>query len=63
PSLAVVGEHDALTPVDYHDYLAERIEDCERATIEGAAHLAMLERPEAFNAALTAFCSRIDPAA
>ncbi|PHQ37686.1 alpha/beta hydrolase [Halorubrum persicum] len=63
PSLAVVGEHDALTPVDYHDYLAERIEDCERATIEGAAHLAMLERPEAFSAALTAFCSRIDPAA
>lgn len=59
PSLAVVGEHDALTPVEYHDYLADRIDDCERATIEGAAHLAMLERPAAFNAALRAFCSRI----
>ncbi|WP_144925773.1 alpha/beta fold hydrolase [Halorubrum salsamenti] len=59
PSLAVVGEHDALTPVAYHDYLADRIDDCERAVIEGAAHLAMLERPAAFNAALTAFCSRI----
>ena len=59
PSLAVVGEHDELTPVEYHDYLAERIDDCERAVIEGAAHLAMLERPTAFNAALAAFCSRL----
>ncbi|AZQ15507.1 alpha/beta fold hydrolase [Halorubrum sp. PV6] len=59
PSLAVVGEHDALTPVEYHDYLADRIPDCERAVIEGAAHLAMLEQPAAFNAALTAFCSRL----
>ena len=59
PSLAVVGEHDGLTPVQYHDYLADRIDNCERAVIEGAAHLAMLERPAAFNAALTAFCSRL----
>jgi len=58
-SLAVVGEHDALTPVEYHDYLADRIGDCERAAIEDAAHLAMLERPAAFNAALASFCSRI----
>ena len=58
PSLAVVGEHDALTPPKYHDYLADRIDDCERATVEGAAHLAMLERPAAFNAALSSFLSR-----
>ncbi|WP_200530989.1 alpha/beta hydrolase [Halorubrum sp. LN27] len=62
PALAVVGEHDALTPVEYHDYLADGIDDCERAAIEGAAHLAMLERPAAFNAALAAFCSRISTA-
>ncbi|WP_435097465.1 alpha/beta fold hydrolase [Halorubrum sp. N11] len=59
PSLAVVGEHDGLTPVMYHDYFADRIDDCERAVIADAAHLAMLEQPEAFNAALAAFCSRI----
>ncbi|MFO8115313.1 MAG: alpha/beta hydrolase [Halorubrum sp.] len=58
PSLAVVGEHDELTPPSYHDYLADRIDDCERATIEGAAHLAMLERPAAFNAALSSFLER-----
>ena len=58
PSLAVVGEHDALTPPAYHDYLADRIGDCERATIAGAAHLAMLERPAAFNGALSSFLAR-----
>jgi pimeloyl-ACP methyl ester carboxylesterase len=58
PSLAVVGEHDGLTPPSYHDYLADRIDDCERATLEGAAHLAMLERPAAFNAALSSFLER-----
>jgi 3-oxoadipate enol-lactonase len=58
PSLAVVGEHDELTPPSYHDYLADRIDGCERATIEGAAHLAMLERPAAFNAALSSFLER-----
>ena len=56
--LAVVGEHDALTPPEYHDYLADRIADCERAAIEGAAHLAMIERPAAFNAALSSFLGR-----
>ncbi|EMA66619.1 alpha/beta hydrolase fold protein [Halorubrum aidingense JCM 13560] len=59
PSLAIVGEHDALTPPAYHDFFAERIDDCERAVIEDAAHLAMLERPAAFNAALAAFVRRI----
>lgn len=59
PSLAVVGEHDGLTPPRYHDYLADRIDGCERALIEDAAHLAMLERPTAFNAALSTFLSRL----
>lgn len=59
PSLAVVGEHDSLTPPKYHDYLAERIDDCERAVVEDAAHLEMLEQPVAFNAALSTFLSRL----
>jgi 3-oxoadipate enol-lactonase len=55
PSLAVVGEHDRLTPVDYHEYLREELPDCELAVVEDAAHLAMLERPAAFNDAVSAF--------
>ncbi|MFC6753666.1 alpha/beta fold hydrolase [Halorubrum tibetense] len=57
-ALAVVGEHDTLTPPSYHDYLADRIPDCERATVADAAHLAMLEEPTAFNAVLAEFLDR-----
>jgi pimeloyl-ACP methyl ester carboxylesterase len=58
PTLALVGEHDHLTPRSYHEYLATEIPDCELAVVEDAAHLAMLERPTAFNAALTDFLDR-----
>lgn len=58
PTLALVGEYDRLTPPSYHDYLVEEMPDCERVTIEDAAHLAMLERPGAFNAAVSDFLTR-----
>ena len=58
-SLAVVGEHDKLTPPWYHEFLAEEIPDCRLAPVEDAAHLAMLEQPTAFNAALEEFLSRL----
>ncbi|MFC6904121.1 alpha/beta hydrolase [Halalkalicoccus tibetensis] len=58
PALAVYGEYDRLTPPQYHEYLAEEIPDCELATIDDAAHLAMLERPEAFNDAVSRFLDR-----
>ena len=60
PALAVVGEHDTLTPPAYHEHFADHIADCERVAIEDAAHLAMLERPAAFNTALTAFFERLN---
>jgi pimeloyl-ACP methyl ester carboxylesterase len=59
PALAVVGEHDQLTPRHYHDYLAEQIPDCEVAVVDDAAHLAMLERPEAFNETLESFLETV----
>ena len=58
-ALAVVGEHDQLTPPWYHEYLAERLPACERAVIADAAHLAMLEQPRAFSAAIEAFLERL----
>ena len=58
PTLAIVGEHDRLTPPSYHEYFVEAMPDCEIATIEDAAHLAMLEQPEAFNTALKSFLDR-----
>ncbi|MXV61478.1 alpha/beta fold hydrolase [Natronorubrum sp. JWXQ-INN-674] len=55
PVLAACGEHDQLTPPRYHEYLAEKIDDAWLAEFEDAAHLAMVEQPTAFNAALTEF--------
>lgn len=55
PSLTIYGEHDHLTPPRYHEYLAEELPDAARAIIEDAAHLSMLERPDAFNTALERF--------
>ncbi|WP_418280710.1 alpha/beta fold hydrolase [Halorubrum sp. DTA98] len=59
PTLAVVGEHDKLTPPHYHDYLADRIDDCTRVVVADAAHLAMIEQPAAFNAAVAEFLDRV----
>ncbi|MDG5775900.1 alpha/beta hydrolase [Haloarculaceae archaeon H-GB2-1] len=55
PTLAVVGEHDSLTPPSYHEFFAAEIPDCEYVEIERAAHLAMAERPAAFNEVLASF--------
>jgi pimeloyl-ACP methyl ester carboxylesterase len=59
PTLAVVGENDRLTPRWYHEELVDDIEHAELATVADAAHLAMLESPDAFNAALTAFLAEV----
>ncbi|WP_423744468.1 alpha/beta fold hydrolase (plasmid) [Haladaptatus sp. SPP-AMP-3] len=55
PTLAVVGEHDMLTPPWYHEFLADNVQDGRYAEIEDAAHLAMLETPDAFNETLVEF--------
>jgi pimeloyl-ACP methyl ester carboxylesterase len=59
PSLAVVGEYDRLTPRRYHEELADSLPDCDLAVVEDAAHLAMLERPGAFNDAVSTFLDRL----
>jgi pimeloyl-ACP methyl ester carboxylesterase len=55
PTLAVVGEHDRLTPPWIHERLADGLPDCGLAVVEAAAHLAMLERPAAFNGVVGRF--------
>jgi len=57
PLLAVVGDHDALTPPAYHEYYADCAPDARVRLLEGTAHLAMVERPRAFNRALAEFLS------
>ena len=55
PALAIVGENDQLTPPWYHEFLADEMPNADLAVIDDAAHLAMLERPEPFNAVVGDF--------
>ncbi|HET7324476.1 MAG TPA: alpha/beta hydrolase [Halococcus sp.] len=60
PVLALCGEYDGLTPPRYHEYFAENIPTSEFVVLPDAAHLAMIERSEAFNDALDGFLDRIE---
>ena len=55
PTLAVYGEHDRLTPKRFHEYLAEHVPDAELVEIADAAHLPFVERPTAFDRAVSGF--------
>ena len=55
PALVVVGEQDALTPPTIAESLAARINGAKLVRIEGAGHLANLEKPDLFNAAVRSF--------
>lgn len=59
PALAVVGEHDRLTPPAYHRELAASMPDCRYRELSDAAHLAMIDRPDAFDAALAEFLADV----
>jgi 3-oxoadipate enol-lactonase len=55
PVFALTGEHDKLTPPNFHEYVAEQVPNGEWMTIDDAAHLSMLEEPAAFNDELRGF--------
>jgi pimeloyl-ACP methyl ester carboxylesterase len=55
PALVIVGEEDALTPVDESRRIAAAIPGSRLEIIPGAGHLPNLEQPARFNAVLTDF--------
>ncbi|MFC4031495.1 alpha/beta fold hydrolase [Streptomyces polygonati] len=59
PALVVVGRDDVFTPVADAEFLRERIPGARLAVVEGAGHLPNLERPAAFNAALTGLLAAV----
>lgn len=59
PLLAIAGSADVLTPPKYAHFLADRVPDGEARILDGAGHLAMIERPDETNAALRAFADRL----
>jgi pimeloyl-ACP methyl ester carboxylesterase len=52
PALVLCGEHDLLTPVKRHQFMAELIPYAQLKVIENAGHLPVLEQPEATTEAL-----------
>jgi len=55
PTLVMVGEQDALTPPSLAETLAARIRGAKLVRIAGSGHLANLEKPAEFNAAVRSF--------
>jgi pimeloyl-ACP methyl ester carboxylesterase len=59
PVLLVVGADDVLTPPAKARAMAELVPGAELVEIPGAGHLANVEAPDAFNAALARFIDRV----
>jgi 3-oxoadipate enol-lactonase len=59
PTLILVGEHDARTPVSAAKSMSEKIRQSELHVISNAAHLSSLENPEEFNKHLSGFLRRL----
>jgi pimeloyl-ACP methyl ester carboxylesterase len=57
-TLIVVGEKDLLTPVEHSREMAAALPSAELLVIDGAGHLAMMERPTVVNLRLRAFLHR-----
>lgn len=62
PTLVMVGEEDAVTPVAAAQTIAGRIPGAELEIVPNAAHLMPIERQDAFVARLRAFLGKVDAA-
>jgi pimeloyl-ACP methyl ester carboxylesterase len=62
PTLVICGDQDALTPIKYARYLADRIAGSRLEIIEGAGHEVMVERPEQFNKQVEVFIRSVGTA-
>jgi pimeloyl-ACP methyl ester carboxylesterase len=59
PALVIVGEEDTLTPPDVARVMADGIRGAAYVPIRRAGHLANVEQPQAFNAALHAWLATL----
>jgi 3-oxoadipate enol-lactonase len=55
PALVIVGDQDEVTPINLAEVMARDIPQATLTVIPGAAHLANMQQPDAFNRALWAF--------
>jgi pimeloyl-ACP methyl ester carboxylesterase len=59
PALILVGEKDALTPVENSTQMLNLMSGAKLVVIPGAGHLSNMEAPEAFNRSLDDFLSQL----
>jgi 3-oxoadipate enol-lactonase len=55
PALVIVGDQDEVTPINLAEVMAHDIPQATLTVLSGAAHLASMQQPDAFNRALWAF--------
>ncbi len=60
PTLVLVGDRDPSTPPAMSVALAERVRGARLIVLPGASHMVHLEQPDAVNAEVSAFLSRVD---
>lgn len=60
PALVLVGEHDRMTPLPYTQQLAHSLPNATLQIIPNAGHMAMLEQPNAVNAAIREFMEGLE---
>jgi pimeloyl-ACP methyl ester carboxylesterase len=60
PTLVVAGERDPTVSPDESRKIASLVTNAELAIIPGAGHLSFLERPPAYQAALSAWLKKTD---
>jgi 3-oxoadipate enol-lactonase len=60
PTLVLVGEQDRVTSPELSQALADAIAGAEYLVLAGAGHLANIERPGDFNAAVESFLERVE---
>jgi len=61
PTLVLAAEHDRTAPPEVMQRMAARIPGAEYGCLPGAGHIANVERPAAFNAAVVSFLQRHFP--
>jgi 3-oxoadipate enol-lactonase/4-carboxymuconolactone decarboxylase len=61
PTLVVVGELDPSTPVAMSEALCQAIPGARLAVVPGAAHLPMVDQPDAVTAAIRSFLAALAP--
>jgi pimeloyl-ACP methyl ester carboxylesterase len=59
PTLVVVGEADAITPVGVAEAMAKKIRGAELAVIPGAGHMSVMEQPSLVNRAIGRLMERV----